>query len=62
MMRVYCDACDRDITDEPHARVIIELPLGRRSFESKIRPKLWDWCQTCAKSHGIEFEEYESAE
>jgi hypothetical protein len=65
MMRIYCDACDRDISDEPHVRLIVEVPFGPwpPQHKYKVKPKLWDWCQTCAKSHGIEFEEVdESAE
>jgi hypothetical protein len=62
MMRIYCDACDRDISDEPHVRLIVEVPFGRGA-PHKAKPRMWDWCQTCAKSHAIEIEEIdESAE
>jgi hypothetical protein len=26
--RIYCDACDRDVSDEAHVRLVVEVPLG----------------------------------
>jgi hypothetical protein len=60
MMRIYCDACDRDISSEP--RLVVEVPLGRWPPTSKVKSKMWEWCLTCAKAHAIEIEEHENNE
>jgi hypothetical protein len=63
--RIFCDACDRDITEEARVSVhVLSNLLSSKdrdtltmTINSKIKGANWDWCISCAQKRGIEIEE-----
>lgn len=58
MMRIFCDGCDRDISEEPYVSVRINS-RGSALFDhrTKIKPDDWDWCIMCATNRSIKIAE-----
>lgn len=59
MMRIFCDGCDRDISEEAH--VSVRIAPARSIMEPEVKLASWDWCVTCALSNGIRVEPDEGA-